>query len=438
MLLFEFPDATGDGNGNSAEVWRVDMYRVVGGKRLKGEVEIGCAKNAVLPILAAALLTDSPVTLEDCPALLDVKNMLAILKTLGCEAGWRGKDICVNATGANSYEMPEELSKSVRSSIFMLGPLLGRFRKAKVTYPGGCEIGLRPIDLHLKGLRALGVSVREAHGMIYCDGFKLHGGEVHLDFPSVGATENVMMAAVLAKGRTTIHNAAREPEIRDLQDFINAMGGRIRGGGTDTVVIEGVPALEGVQYRPMADRIVAGTLLTAVAATGGEATLTNAPATDFGVVIDKLRRIGCEIDVEGNRVFIRAERPLKAVEISTQPYPGFPTDMQAQFMALACVLNGTSVIVENVFENRFAQASELRRMGADILINNRLAVVRGGRLTGARVQACDLRGGAALTIAALAAEGVTTVENVHLIDRGYENLETMLAQLDADVRRIKS
>ena len=416
----------------------MDMYRVVGGKRLKGEVEIGCAKNAVLPILAAALLTDSPVTLENCPALLDVKNMLAILKTLGCEVGWRGKDICVNATGANSYEMPEELSKSVRSSIFMLGPLLGRFRKAKVTYPGGCEIGLRPIDLHLKGLRALGVSVREAHGMIYCDGFKLHGGEVHLDFPSVGATENVMMAAVLAKGRTTIHNAAREPEIRDLQDFINAMGGRIRGGGTDTVVIEGVPALEGVQYRPLADRIVAGTLLTAVAATGGEATLTNAPATDFGVVIDKLRRIGCEIDVEGNRVFIRAERPLKAVEISTQPYPGFPTDMQAQFMALACVLNGTSVIVENVFENRFAQASELRRMGADILINNRLAVVRGGRLTGARVQACDLRGGAALTIAALAAEGVTTVENVHLIDRGYENLETMLAQLDADVRRIKS
>ena len=414
------------------------MYRVVGGKRLKGEVEIGCAKNAVLPILAAALLTDVPVTLENCPALLDVKNMLAILKTLGCEAGWRGKNICVNAAGANSYEMPEELSKSVRSSIFMLGPLLGRFRRAKVTYPGGCEIGLRPIDLHLKGLRALGVSVREAHGMIYCDGSRLRGGEVHLDFPSVGATENVMMAAVLAKGRTVIHNAAREPEIRDLQDFINAMGGRIRGGGTDTVVIEGVSVLGGVQYRPLADRIVAGTLLTAVAAAGGEAVLTNAPTADFGVVIDKLRRAGCEIDAERDRVFIRVEGPLKAIEISTQPYPGFPTDMQAQFMALACVLEGTSVIVENVFENRFAQASELRRMGADILINNRLAVVRGGRLTGARVQACDLRGGAALTIAGLAAEGVTTVENVHLIDRGYENLEIMLAQLGADVGRIKS
>ncbi len=414
------------------------MYRVVGGKRLKGEVEIGCAKNAVLPILAAALLTDSPVTLENCPALLDVKNMLAILKTLGCEAAWRGRNITVNAAGANSYEMPEELSKSLRSSIFMLGPLLGRFRRAKVTYPGGCEIGLRPIDLHLKGLRALGVSVREAHGMIYCDGSKLRGGEVHLDFPSVGATENVMMAAVLAKGRTTIHNAAREPEIRDLQDFINAMGGRIRGGGTDTVVIEGVPALEGVRYRPLADRIVAGTLLTAVAAAGGEAVLANAPAADFGVVIDKLRRIGCEIDVDCDRVFIRAERPLKAVEISTQPHPGFPTDMQAQFMALACVLDGASVIVENVFENRFAQASELRRMGADILINNRLAVVRGGRLTGARVCACDLRGGAALTIAGLAAEGVTIVENVHLIDRGYENFETMLAQLGAEVGRIQS
>ena len=414
----------------------MDRFRVVGGKRLHGEVTIGGAKNAVLPILAAALLTDAPVVLDDCPDLADIRNMLAILGTLGCRTARQGDTLTIEAADANCPEMPEELSKSLRSSIFMLGPLLGRFRRARVTYPGGCEIGLRPIDLHLKGLRALGVSVREAHGMIYCDGARLHGADVHLDFPSVGATENVMMAAVLAPGRTTIHNAAREPEIRDLQRMINAMGGRIAGGGSDTVVIEGVARLHGVRYRPMADRIVAGTLLTAVAAAGGEARVNNAPVEDMGAVLDKLRQAGCRLICTRNSIDICTEGRLRAVEISTQPYPGFPTDMQAQFMALACVLEGTSVIVENVFENRFGQASELRRMGADILTHNRLAVVRGGRLTGARVQAGDLRGGAALTVAALAAEGVTTVENVHLIDRGYAGLERMLAGLGANIVRL--
>ena len=316
----------------------MDRFRVVGGKRLKGEVEIGGAKNAVLPILAAALLTDETIVLEGCPALLDVRNMLEILKKLGCAVSQEGGRVEICAAGADCWEMPEELSKSLRSSIFMLGPLLGRFRRARVTYPGGCEIGLRPIDLHLKGLRALGVSVREEHGMIYCDGSRLRGAEVHLDFPSVGATENAMMAAVLARGRTTIHNAAREPEIRDLQDFINAMGGRISGGGTDTVVIEGVSALGGARYRPLADRIVAGTLLTAVGAAGGEAVLKGAPAGDMGAVIDKMRQTGCEVEVREDEIAICAQKRLRAVEISTQPYPGFPTDMQAQFMALACTL----------------------------------------------------------------------------------------------------
>ena len=287
----------------------------------------------------------------------------------------------------------------------------------------------------IKGLRALGVTVREVHGMIHCDGSALRGGEVHLDFPSVGATENVMLAAVLAPGRTVIHNAAREPEIRDLQDMVNAMGGAVRGGGSDTVVVEGVPALHGARYRPMADRIVAGTLLAAAAATRGEIALKNAPVDSLGAVLDKLRRSGCEIRHSPGLLRLRAGERLRAVELSTQPYPGFPTDMQAQFMALACTLQGASVIVENVFESRFGQASELRRMGADIVTQGRLALVRGGRLMGARVRAGDLRGGAALVIAGLAAEGETVVENIALIDRGYEALERTLARLGARIER---
>ena len=411
------------------------MFWVLGGRRLCGELEVGCAKNAVLPILAAALLTDEPVTVEDCPALVDVRNMLSILKTLGCRVEARGRDVVIDASRAESHEMPETLSKRLRSSIFMLGPLIGRFRRARVSYPGGCEIGQRPIDLHLKGLRALGVTIREAHGMIDCDGARLQGADVYLDFPSVGATENVMMAAVLARGRTTIHNAAREPEIRDLQDFINALGGRVRGGGTDRVTIEGVKALGGARYRPLPDRIVAGTLLAAAAATRGEVLLRRARPGDLGAVLDKLRQAGCEVEAGEAEIFLRS-RALKPFEVSTQPFPGFPTDLQAQFMALACAVEGASVIVENVFENRFAHAAQLRRMGADIFLNGRLAVVRGGKLCGAAVQAGDLRGGAALVIAALAAEGESRVENVELIDRGYEALERMLAALGADIKRL--
>ena len=411
------------------------MFLLSGGTRLCGELEVGCAKNAVLPILAAAMLTDAPVTVEDCPDLVDARNMLSILETLGCRVEARGRDVLLDASRAESHEMPENLSKRLRSSIFMLGPLIARFGRARVSYPGGCEIGQRPIDLHLKGLRALGVTIREAHGMIECDGARLRGADVYLDFPSVGATENVMMAAVLARGRTTIHNAAREPEIRDLQAFINALGGKIRGGGTDRVTIEGVRSLGGARYRPLPDRIVAGTLLAAAAATRGEVLLRRVCPGDLGAVLDKLRQAGCAVETEETRIFLRA-RALRPFEISTQPFPGFPTDLQAQFMALACAVEGASVIVENVFENRFAHAAQLRRMGADIFLSGRLAVVRGGRLYGAEVQASDLRGGAALVIAALAAEGESRVENVELIDRGYEALETMLAALGANIRRI--
>ena len=414
----------------------MDSFRIIGGRELHGEVSVSGAKNAVLPMLAAAMLTDDPVTLTGCPDLRDVRNMLAILRTLGCRAEFDRGDIRVDASTADRWEMPEALSKELRSSFFLLGPLIGRFRRARVTYPGGCDIGLRPIDLHLKGLRALGVAVREAHGEILCDGAGLRGGTVHLDFPSVGATENVMLAAVLARGTTVIHNAAREPEIRDLQDLVNALGGRVKGGGSDTVVVEGVKRLHGGTYRPMADRIVAGTLLTACAAAGGDLCLANAPVEALGAVLDKLRRCGCQLETGPRQVAIRVQGRLRSFELSTQPYPGFPTDMQAQFMALACLLDGTSVIVENVFENRFHQAAELRRMGADIYVNGRLAVVRGGRLTGARVRAGDLRGGAALVIAALAAEGETSVENVRLIDRGYEAFEQTLSRLGADITRV--
>lgn len=376
------------------------------------------------------------VYLEDCTKLSDVGNMLKILGVLGCEVKMDGDCAIIDARNANGWEMPEQLSKQIRSSIFMMGPILGRFRKATVTYPGGCEIGLRPIDLHLKGLRALGVRIREAHGMIYCDGSHLRGGEILLDFPSVGATENVMMAAVLAPGRTVIRNAAREPEILDLQQFINSMGGRVSGAGSSIVTVEGVERLHGTHYRPMADRIVAGTLMAAAAMTKGEIYLENARSCDLDAVIDKMRAAGCCVETEEKGIWLKAPEILKGIDISTQPFPGVPTDMQAQIMAMCCVAQGTSIIVENVFENRFSHAAQLIRMGADITVSHRSAVVRGGKLTGAKVYAKDLRGGAALVLAGLAAEGVSEVHGVSLIDRGYDSFDKMLAGLGASIMRI--
>ncbi|MDL2206150.1 UDP-N-acetylglucosamine 1-carboxyvinyltransferase, partial [Eubacteriales bacterium OttesenSCG-928-N13] len=409
----------------------MDVFRIFGGAKLRGKLEVDGAKNAVLPILAAALLTDEPVTLRSCPRLVDTENMRLILETLGVTCGWDGHDIHIDASTIRSYEMPGELSKQLRSSIFMLGPLLGRFRKATVTYPGGCEIGQRPIDLHLKALRALGIRIREAHGMIYCDGSQLHGENVHLDFPSVGATENVMMAAVLAPGVTTIHNAAREPEIIDLQHFINEMGGQVRGAGGNVIEIIGVKELNGATYRPLSDRIVTGTLLTAAAMTKGEITLTNAAPGNLYAVLDTLQQAGCEMEIEGDQITLMGPEQLRPIEVTTQPFPGFPTDMQAQVMAMSTLARGTSIIVENLFENRFAHAAMLRCMGADIIVQGQTAIVRGGHLTGARVGAKDLRGGAALVLAGLAAEGTTEVEHTQLIDRGYESLERSLRQLGA-------
>lgn len=416
----------------------MESFVVKGGARLEGSIRVDSAKNAVLPILAASVLTEEHVTILDTPCITDVAHMAEILTMLGAQVTSTGHALSVESHGLHNWEMPDRLSKQIRSSIFLLGPILSRFRQATVTYPGGCEIGLRPIDLHLGGLRCLGVDIREEGSLIHCDGRAMHAGEVHFDYPSVGATENVMMAAVLLPGTTIIHNAAREPEIIDLQNFINAMGGRVRGAGGHIIEVEGVQRLHGVTWTPIPDRIVAGTLLAAAAITGGEVELTNAPVEDMVAISTKLREMGCRVDEEPGFLHLAAPRRLTAFsQLQTQPHPGFPTDMQVQMLALLAVAEGTGVVVENVFENRFTHAGDLNRMGAHILCSGRTAVVRGvEHLYGARVTARDLRGGAALVLAGLAAVGETQVDQVALIDRGYERLEDQLTALGADIRRI--
>lgn len=418
----------------------MEAFVVEGGVALRGEARVDSAKNAVLPILAAAVLTPEKNVLHNVPDITDVGHMAAILTMLGCRVERSGRDMTVDCGGIHSWEMPDQLSKQIRSSIFLLGPILARFRKATVTFPGGCEIGLRPIDLHLSGLRQLGVEISEEGGLIHCDGRNMHAGEVHFDYPSVGATENVMMAAVLLPGTTVIHNPAREPEIADLQAFINAMGGKIRGAGTHYIAVEGVERLHGTAWTPMADRIVAGTLLAAAAITGGEITLTNAPESDMVAVTAKLREMGCRLEERPGWIHLRAPKRLTAfAQLQTQPHPGFPTDMQVQMLALLSTAEGMGVITENVFENRFTHAGDLNRMGAHILCTGRTAVVRGvPELYGAHVTARDLRGGAALVLAGLRARGETLVDHAELIDRGYDHLERQLSRLGGKVRRVSA
>lgn len=418
----------------------MEAFVVEGGVALRGEARVDGAKNAVLPILAAAVLTPEEIVLHNVPDITDVGHMAAILTMLGCRVERSGRDMTVDCGGIHSWEMPDQLSKQIRSSIFLLGPILARFRKATVTFPGGCEIGLRPIDLHLSGLRQLGVEISEEGGLIHCDGRNMHAGEVHFDYPSVGATENVMMAAVLLPGTTVIHNPAREPEIADLQAFINAMGGKIRGAGTHYIAVEGVERLHGTAWTPMADRIVAGTLLAAAAITGGEITLTNAPESDMVAVTAKLREMGCRLEERPGWIHLRAPKRLTAfAQLQTQPHPGFPTDMQVQMLALLSTAEGMGVITENVFENRFTHAGDLNRMGAHILCTGRTAVVRGvPELYGAHVTARDLRGGAALVLAGLRARGETLVDHAELIDRGYDHLERQLSRLGGKVRRVSA
>lgn len=416
----------------------MDGFRVTGGKRLMGEARVDTAKNAVLPLLAAALLPEGDTVIADCPDIRDVHAMIGILRLLGCECVWDGNALTVRSIGLHRWAMPDALSKQIRSSVFLLGPILGRMRRATVTYPGGCEIGARPIDLHIKGLRALGVRIVDAGGVLYCDGRDMRAGKVYFDYPSVGATENVMMAAALLPGVTTIHNAAREPEIEDLQRFLNRMGGRVRGAGTQVITVEGVKRLRGIRFTPIPDRIAAGTLLCAGAVTGGELTLRRARKRDLMPVCDKLEEMGCRVRFDKDGAHLEAPRRLRAFSrLRTMPHPGFPTDMQEQMLAVSCTANGASIIEETVFERRFGQVGDLMRMGADIRVSGRTAVVRGVvRLHGMTVTARDLRGGAALVLAALGAEGETVIENAALIDRGYAHLEDTLTALGADVKRV--
>lgn len=406
-----------------------------GGNRLCGNVKIHAAKNAILPILAAAILSSSPITLYNCPRLRDIDNMLGILEHMGCKTDIRQDSITIDPSDAQGYEMPDKLAKQVRSSIFMLGSILGRFKKAKLTYPGGCEIGQRPINLHLKALREMGAVIDEVNGYLVCSCDKLKGCDIYLDYPSVGATENVMLAAATAEGVTRIFNPAKEPEIVDLANFINKMGGKVTGAGSIVITIEGVEQLQGCEYTPICDRIVAGTYLLAGAITGGNIKVEVSDPEHIRALICKLEECGCTIEIEPNAVTIDApERLISASQISTLPYPGFPTDMQSQMMTLQSVCKGTCIMIENVFENRFKHAAELIKMGADITIKDRMAIIKGvDTLYGANVESHDLRSGAALILAGLQAKGITRITDANYINRGYYKLEETLAGLGARI-----
>lgn len=416
----------------------MDKYIINGGNKLNGCIDIQTAKNAVLPILAATVLTDSKVTLFNVPNISDVRNMVKILGCLGCKTVFQNDDLVIDSSSAHSYEIPSALAHELRSSVFLLGSVISRFHKAKIAYPGGCDIGLRPVDLHLTGLKRLGVTITEKNGYILCSCDKLCGNEIMLDCPSVGATENIMLAAVKAEGVTVIKNAAREPEIEDLQNFLNVLGAKVRGAGTGTIVIQGVNTLGGAEYKPVADRIEAGTFLIAAAMCGGEVELCGINGENLSSLLHKLRENGCKLYAKNDKIILRNDRRLTSVKsIETQPYPGFPTDLQAQITALCCICSGNSIITENLFETRFKYVPELRKMGADITVIGRNAFVRGvEKLKGATVVAHDLRGGAALVSAALAAEGRSEVLDISHIDRGYSGLENKLRLLGGNIDRV--
>ncbi len=408
-------------------------------KPLKGSVKISGAKNSVLPIMAASLLAEDKCILEDIPPLRDVEVMSEVLASLGSDVKPCSDGIIeINSAKIHSYEAPYDLIRKMRASFLVIGPLLARMGRARVSLPGGCAIGARPIDLHLKGLSALGAKVNLGHGYVEAQAEKLVGDKIYLDFPSVGATENIMMAATLAEGQTIIQNAAEEPEIVDLANFLNSIGANIKGAGTDTIKIQGVKKLGGTRHTVIPDRIEAGTYMVAAAITGGDVTINNALTDHLKPMIAKLKECGVEVIENGDQVRVIAKNGLKASDVKTLPYPGFPTDMQSQFMAMLSVAEGTSVIIETVFENRFMHVSELNRMGANIKIEGHSAVVQGVKsLEGAQVNATDLRAGAALILAGLVAEGTTEIGGVHHIDRGYVGIEDKLRSLGADITRVE-
>jgi UDP-N-acetylglucosamine 1-carboxyvinyltransferase len=419
----------------------MDVIRIRGGRRLSGKIRISGAKNAALPILCATLLSEGESILRNVPALKDIETTSELLRVLGRRVSLDAPVVRVGSTGEPNPEAPYELVKQMRASIMVLGPLVARFGTAKVSLPGGCQIGSRPVDQHLKGLEALGATIRLHGGYIHAECKRLRGAEVVFDLPTVTGTENLMMAAALAKGRTTLVNCAREPEVEELGRVLNKMGARVNGAGTDVIHIEGRDELDPFDHAIISDRIEAGTYMVAAAAAGGDVMLEGAPLEDLEAVVAKLRQAGVEVGREGECVRVRREpdRPLKAVDVTTAPHPGFPTDMQAQFMVLMCQARGTSRIVETIFENRFMHVPELRRMGCSIDIDGHTAHVHGGLpMSGAKVMATDLRASASLVIAGLTVtDSDTEVLRVYHLDRGYEFMERKLAALGADAARVK-
>mgnify|MGYP000104825378 CR=1 FL=1 len=417
----------------------MDVIRIRGGKTLSGKIRISGAKNAALPILCATLLSEGESILRNVPALRDIETTGELLRVLGRDVVVDAPIVKVRGGGPANPEAPYDLVKQMRASVLVLGPLLARYGRAKVSLPGGCQIGSRPVDQHLKGLEALGATINLTGGYIHAECPRLKGAEVVFDMPTVTGTENIMMAAALAKGRSTLVNCAREPEVEELGLVLNKMGARVDGAGTDVIHIEGRDDLDPFEHAIISDRIEAGTYMVAAAAAGGDVLLEGAPLDDLEVVAAKLRAAGVEVGREGDCVRIRRapDKPLRAVDVMTAPHPGFPTDMQAQFMVLMCLAHGTSRIVETIFENRFMHVPELRRMGAAIDIDGHTAHVHGNLpLSGAKVMATDLRASASLVIAGLFARGETEVLRVYHLDRGYEYMERKLAALGADTARV--
>ncbi|WP_071057741.1 UDP-N-acetylglucosamine 1-carboxyvinyltransferase [Pelistega sp. MC2] len=417
----------------------MDKLKIIGGTPLHGEITISGAKNAALPILCAVLLTDEPIILRNVPDLNDVKTTIRVLEQLGVKVEWLEPEVVrLQADNIISYEAPYELVKTMRASILVLGPLLTRFGQAKVSLPGGCAIGQRPVDQHIKGLEALSADIKVEHGFVVAKAERLQGASIRTDMVTVGGTEQFLMSAALAKGTTILENAAREPEVVDLAELLIAMGAKITGHGSDRIIIEGVDKLHGTDYTVVADRIEAGTFLCAVGAAGGDITLRKAAPHTMGATLDKLIEAGLTIETGADWIRARMDKRPKAVSIKTHEHPGFATDMQAQMMALNTISDGTSVIVENIFENRYMHVPELIRLGADITLDGHTAVVNGvEKLYGAKVMATDLRASASLVIAALAAEGETIIDRIYHLDRGYAKMEEKLRMVGANIERIK-
>ena len=415
----------------------MSYYVVQGGQTLRGSVPISGAKNSVLPILAATLLNGGRNVLHNCPDLRDVRSAIQILEHLGCKVSREGDTVTVDSTVVDRWDVPHELMREMRSSVSFLGPILARCGRARLRLPGGCDIGPRPIDLHLSALRKLGAVIREQGGDILCEASDLQGRDIILSFPSVGATENTLLTATACGGVTRIINAAREPEITDLQEFLRKAGALVLGGGESVITVSGSTPRRDVEHTILPDRIEAATFLCAAAACGGEVTLTGAEPEHVGTVIQCLRDAGCTVRSAGRTITLLAPKRLGSMPtVRTMPYPGFPTDSQAPLMAAACTAQGSALFIETIFENRFRHAAELQRMGADIRISGRTALVTGRQLHGARVRSTDLRGGAALVVAALAAQGESRVEDLTHIDRGYEHLAQKLTALGASIRRV--